>query len=59
MSRTTLSRYLIEAQRDNHINADLRFLIEVVARACKAISILPRRRVIRAWVSIPGTNPAM
>ena len=39
MSRTTLSRYLIEAQRDNHINADLRFLIEVVARACKAISI--------------------
>lgn len=39
MSPTTLSRYLIEAQRDNHINADLRFLIEVVARACKAISI--------------------
>lgn len=39
MSRITLSRYLIEAQRDNHINADLRFLIEVVARACKAISI--------------------
>jgi len=39
MSRTTLSRYLIEAQREDRINADLRFLIEVVARACKAISI--------------------
>ncbi|GBG02467.1 fructose-1,6-bisphosphatase class 1 [Azospira sp. I13] len=38
-SRTTLSRYLIEAQREERINADLRFLIEVVARACKAISI--------------------
>jgi fructose-1,6-bisphosphatase I len=38
-SRSTLSRYLIEAQREERINADLRFLIEVVARACKAISI--------------------
>ena len=39
MSRPTLSRHLIEAQREGRINADLRFLIEVVARACKAIAV--------------------
>lgn len=38
MSRITLSRYLIEQTRSNNTPADLRFLIEVVARACKAIS---------------------
>ncbi|MES2817743.1 MAG: class 1 fructose-bisphosphatase [Pseudomonadota bacterium] len=38
MSRVTLSRYLIEQTRSNHTPADLRFLIEVVARACKEIS---------------------
>jgi fructose-1,6-bisphosphatase I len=37
--RTTLTKYLIEQQRENNnIPADLRLLIEVVARACKAIS---------------------
>ncbi|AIO65187.1 class 1 fructose-bisphosphatase [Burkholderia oklahomensis] len=37
--RTTLSKYLIEQQREtNNLPADLRLLIEVVARACKAIS---------------------
>ena len=38
MSRVTLSRYLIEQTRSHNTPADLRFLIEVVARACKAIS---------------------
>jgi fructose-1,6-bisphosphatase I len=38
MSRITLSRYLIEQTRSHDTPADLRFLIEVVARACKAIS---------------------
>ncbi|WP_421683405.1 class 1 fructose-bisphosphatase [Stutzerimonas urumqiensis] len=38
MSRTTLSRYLIEQTRSHDTPADLRFLVEVVARACKAIS---------------------
>ena len=39
MRRVSLTRYLIEEQRDKHsIPADLRLLIEVVARACKAIS---------------------
>jgi fructose-1,6-bisphosphatase I len=40
MRRITLSRYLIEEQREKgRINADLRLLIEVVARACKRIAI--------------------
>jgi fructose-1,6-bisphosphatase I len=40
MRRMTLSRYLIEAQREqNLVCADLRLLIEVVSRACKSIAI--------------------
>ncbi|MBK1680675.1 class 1 fructose-bisphosphatase [Rhodocyclus tenuis] len=40
MRRISLSRYLIEEQRDKgRIDADLRLLIEVVARACKRISL--------------------
>jgi fructose-1,6-bisphosphatase I len=38
MTRVTLTRYLIEQQRaHNNIPAELRLLIEVVARACKSI----------------------
>ncbi|MBS1190387.1 MAG: class 1 fructose-bisphosphatase [Rhodocyclaceae bacterium] len=40
MARMTLSRYLIEEQRQKGvITADLKLLVEVVSRACKAISI--------------------
>ncbi len=40
MRRISLSRYLIEEQRERgKINADLRLLIEVVARACTGIAI--------------------
>ena len=40
MSRTTLARYLIEEQRDKGIiTADLKLLLEIVSRACKAIAI--------------------
>lgn len=38
MSRISLSRFLITQQHAGAISADLRLLIEVVARACKAIS---------------------
>jgi fructose-1,6-bisphosphatase I len=38
MNKISLSRYLIEAQHKGQIPADLRFLIEVVARACKNIA---------------------
>ena len=40
MRRTTLDRYLIEQQREKgNINPDLRLLLQVVAHACKVISI--------------------
>ena len=39
MNRMSLTRYLIQEQHAGRINADLRLLIEVVARACKMISI--------------------
>ena len=35
----SLTRYLIEEQHAGRIGADLRLLIEVVARACKTISV--------------------
>jgi fructose-1,6-bisphosphatase I len=39
MKRISLTRYLVEQQRQDHaITAELRLLIEVVARACKTIS---------------------
>lgn len=34
----SLTRFLIQEQQAGHINADLRLLIEVVARACKSIA---------------------
>lgn len=39
MARITLTQHLIEQQRAGRINADLRLLIEVVARAVKAVSV--------------------
>jgi len=40
MALRTLARYLTEEQRDKGIiTADLKFLIEIVSRACQAISI--------------------
>jgi fructose-1,6-bisphosphatase I len=38
-SSVSLTRFLLEEQRAGHVSADLRLLIEVVARACKTISI--------------------
>src|ERR687895_1390451 len=39
MRRVTLSQFLVSRQREKElINADLRLLIETIARACKAIS---------------------
>ncbi|MFY9317806.1 MAG: class 1 fructose-bisphosphatase [Burkholderiales bacterium] len=38
MRRPSLTQFLIERQRAGRINADLRLLIETIARACKAIS---------------------
>ena len=38
-TQVSLTRFLIEEQRAGRINAELRLLVEVVARACKRISI--------------------
>jgi fructose-1,6-bisphosphatase I len=38
MRRAPLSQFLIQCQRAGKVNADLRFLLETIARACKAIS---------------------
>src|SRR3546814_5875180 len=35
----SLTRFLIEEQHAGHVNPELRLLIEVVARACKRISV--------------------
>ena len=35
----SLIQFLIEEKREGHINAQLSLLIEVVARACKRISV--------------------
>ena len=38
MKRITLTQFLVGRQQSNLINADLRLLLETIARACKAIS---------------------
>src|SRR5713226_9138803 len=38
MRRITLTQFLVGGQQKNLINADLRLLLETIARACKAIS---------------------
>ena len=56
MSRVTLSRYLIEETRSNHTPADLRFLIEVVARACKEISYAVSKGALGGVLGSMGTE---
>lgn len=56
-NRISLSRFLIEAQRDKgHINGDLRLLIEVVARACKRISIAVGKGALGGVLGSAGTE---
>src|SRR5690348_6610403 len=53
----SLTRFLIEEQRDKqHINADLRLLIEVVARACKRIAISVGRGALGGVLGSAGTE---
>ena len=56
MSRVTLSRYLIEQTRSNNTPADLRFLIEVVARACKEISDAVSKGALGGVLGSMGTE---
>ncbi len=57
MSRITLTRFLIERQRNKQlINADLRLLIETVARACKAISNAVTKGAIAGNLGSAGSD---
>ena len=60
-ARTTkpisLTQFLIEEQRARqHLNADLRLLIEVVARACKSISIAVGKGALGGVLGEAGTG---
>ncbi|HEX2545644.1 MAG TPA: class 1 fructose-bisphosphatase [Ramlibacter sp.] len=57
MSTTSLTRYLVEKQRvDGHIPAQLRLLIEVVARACKRISISVNKGALGGVLGTAGSE---
>src|SRR5574341_2479311 len=57
MRRVTLSQFLVSRQRDkNLINADLRLLIETIARACKAISVRVNKGALADSYGSAGTS---
>jgi fructose-1,6-bisphosphatase I len=57
MKPISLTRFLIEEQREqHHIKPDLRLLIEVVARACKAISIAVGKGALGGVLGNAGTE---
>jgi fructose-1,6-bisphosphatase I len=57
MSRITLSRFLIEQQRQaGSIPPDLRLLIETIARACKAISFSVNKGALAGVLGEAGTG---
>jgi len=56
-TRISLTRFLIEQQREHgQINANLRLLIEVVARACKRISIAVNKGALGNILGSAGTE---
>ena len=57
-STISLTRHLIEEQRAGRISADLRLLIEVVARACKTISIAVGKGALGGVLGDAGTRRA-
>jgi len=56
MRPTTLTKFLIERQRDGKIDADLRLLIETCARACKAINIQVAKGALIGTGALLGTQ---
>ena len=52
----SLTRYLIEEQRAGRVSADLRLLIEGVARACKSISIAVGKGALGGVLGDAGTG---
>ena len=56
MRRVTLTQFLIEQQRAGLVTADLRLLIEVVARAVKAISVNVSKGALAGVLGEAGTD---
>jgi fructose-1,6-bisphosphatase I len=57
MRRVTLTQFLVSRQRDKQlINADLRLLIETIARACKAISTRVNKGALADGIGSAGTT---
>ncbi|WP_099866221.1 class 1 fructose-bisphosphatase [Pararhizobium haloflavum] len=57
MKRTTLTQFLIEQQRkEQALPAQLRLLIEIVARACKAISHTVNKGALGGYLGSLGTE---
>ena len=56
MKRVTLTQFLIEQQRNGHTTADLRLLIEVVARAVKAIGCNVAKGALAELLGEAGTD---
>ncbi len=55
--RVSLTQYLVEQQREHgHIPAELRLLIEVVARACKTIAISVNKGALGEVLGSAGTE---
>ena len=56
MRRVTLTQFLIEQQRAGRTNPDLRLLIEVVARAIKAIAVNVSKGALAGVLGEAGTD---
>ena len=57
MRRTSLTQFLVEQQRSaNAIQPELRLLIEVVARACKAIAVNVGKGALAGVLGSAGTE---
>ncbi|HET8819499.1 MAG TPA: fructose-bisphosphatase class I, partial [Xanthomonadaceae bacterium] len=54
--RISLTRHLLEEQRADHINPDLRLLMEVAARACKRISVAVGKGALGGVLGDAGTG---
>ena len=52
----SLTRHLLEEQRRGHISPDLRLLMEVVARACKRISVAVGKGALGGVLGDAGTG---
>src|SRR3954470_1372089 len=56
MKRMTLTQFLVGRQQQNLINADLRLLLETIARACKAISTRVNKGALADGHGSAGTS---